>query len=94
MNWQLVMGDGFGDPGNVKVESLANFNRMLYAAPYNTTTGMGLWASAGGTDWSQAITDGYGDSPNFSTLWSNATLPYRRAFLMGTWNYVTGGEIW
>jgi hypothetical protein len=44
--------------------------------------------------WSQINLDGYGDSNNYATLWSNATAIFNNHLYIGNWNVITGGEIW
>ena len=93
LNWEQAMGDGFGDINNIKVESLLLHDGSLYAGTYNVQ-GLQIWRTKDGLNWEQISADGFGDSNNFATLWNNATLEYQGNVLMGTWNYVTGGELW
>jgi hypothetical protein len=93
LNWELVVNDGFGDTGNIKVESLLVREGYLYAATFNWL-GLQIWRSAEGTNWEQVIADGFGDGNNNATLWNNATAVYMDNILIGTWNSVTGGELW
>lgn len=94
MHWELAVSDGFGDVSNIKVESLLVHDGLLYAATYNDQTGLQIWRSADGVSWEQVIANGFGDSNNFSTLWNSATIEYHGQILIGTWNYVSGGELW
>jgi hypothetical protein len=56
--------------------------------------GLQIWRSTDGISWQQIISNGFGDSANFSTLWNNATIEYHEQILIGTWNNVDGGELW
>jgi hypothetical protein len=92
--WTQVVGNGFGDPNNIGVESLYVLGDNLYAATRNSVTGIEIWRSADGTTWSQVSPDGFGDSNNQSTTWSNATAVFNDSLYVGTWNSVSGGEVW
>ena len=94
LDWEVAVGNGFGDPSNIKIESLLRHNGRLYAATFNDLTGLQIWRSRDGTSWEQVTTDGFGDINNFATLWNNATAVRNGHILVGTWNYVTGGELW
>jgi hypothetical protein len=43
MTFTRVITDGFGDPNNGGITSLASFNGCLYAGTYNPVTGYELW---------------------------------------------------
>jgi uncharacterized protein YjiK len=60
--WSAVTTDGFGDPTNLEIDALAEFNDQLYAATFTWvcddancstghTTGPQIWRSAGGATW-------------------------------------------
>ena len=93
LNWEMVMGDGFGDMSNIKVESLLVHDGLLYAVTFNWQ-GLQIWRSADAINWEQIISNGFGDSNNFSTLWNNALTEFQGHIVIGTWNYVDGGELW
>ena len=93
LNWELAVSDGFGDINNIKVESLLVHKGHLYAATFNWL-GLQVWRSAEGTNWEQVVAEGFGDSNNNATLWNNATAVHQANILIGTWNSVTGGELW
>ena len=94
LHWEMVIGDGFGDISNIKVESLLVNDGLLYAATYNDQTGTQIWRSADGISWEQVIANGFGDSNNFSTLWNNAVTEFQGHIVIGTWNDAEGGELW
>ena len=93
--WGQAITPGFGDPNNQKVEALFVFENQLYASVKNTVTGMELWRSAdGSTLWEQVNLDGFGDSNNSGTNFSNATAKFLNQPYVGTANVVDGGELW
>ena len=94
LHWEMVVGDGFGQVSNVKVESLLRYADLLYAATYNSQTGVQVWRSADGITWEQVIANGFDDSSNYATLWSDATVQYQGKLFIGTWNTASGGEVW
>jgi hypothetical protein len=102
LQWVQVIGNGFGDFHNYKVESLYSAGGLLFAVTYSydgsniSTPGPGVevWLSYDGIHWNQSNEDGFGDSCNWSTLWSNATLSFKGSLLIGTWNSCEGGEVW
>jgi hypothetical protein len=51
VTWQQVVGDGFGDINNIKIESLVVYNGALYAAANNPVSGVELWRSTDGVTW-------------------------------------------
>jgi len=93
-SWNQVLGNGFGDSNNIKIESLWVFEGQLYAVTYNELTGMEVWRSSDGTTWYQVNVDGFSNSDNYATLWSNATIAFNNRLFIGTWNTVSGGELW
>ena len=42
----------------------------------------------------QVSLDGFGDSNNTGTLWSNATVNFQNRLYIATTNFANGGEIW
>jgi hypothetical protein len=93
-DWEPVINDGFADLNNIKIESLYTFDGFLYAVTQNNVTGMEVLRSRDGLAWRQITLDGFGDSNNFATLWSNASIAFKNHLYIGTWNAVTGGEVW
>jgi hypothetical protein len=47
-----------------------------------------------GTLWERANQDGFGDSHNSGSNWSNATAEFLGQLYVGTSNVVDGGELW
>ena len=88
-----VVGDGFGDVNNIKIESLVVYNGALYAAANNPVSGVELWRSTDGVNWTQINADGFGDSGIVVSLWSNGTTVFRGNLLIGSTGPF-GGVIW
>jgi hypothetical protein len=94
-SWEPVTLDGFGNPDNIKIESLYRFKGRLYAITYNENTGMEVWVTHKGQNWELVNEPGFGKGEcNWATLWSNATVATRQGLFVGTWNYCEGGEVW
>ena len=93
--WEPVTLDGFGNPNNIKIESLYRFMGRLFAITYNEITGVEVWVTHKGQNWDLMSDPGFGKGDcNWATLWSNATVATRDGLFVGTWNYCEGGEIW
>jgi hypothetical protein len=90
----MIIGDGFGDISNIKIESLLVHDDLLYAVTFNPQTGLQIWRSDDAINWEQIISNGFGDSNNFSTLWNNAIIEFQGHIVIGTWNDAEGGELW
>ncbi|MBU4490048.1 MAG: hypothetical protein KKE79_05375 [Actinobacteria bacterium] len=90
-SWAMVSQPGFGDPSNIGVYGLAEFNGFLYAGTRRLTGGCEVWRSRDGTGWTLANKRGFEDANNWSawcmTVFSNK-------LYAGTYNETTGGEIW
>lgn len=89
-----MVGNGFGDINNEKIESLYVFEGDLYAVTFNLETGVEVWVSSNGTSWEQINPDGFGDGNNWATLWNSATITFQNHLYIGTWNDTSGGELW
>ena len=87
-----VNTSGFGDGNNQDIwAGMAVFGDYLYVGTENGTTGVRIWRSANGADWSQVNPDGFGD-PNNSGI---STMTVFDSYLYaGTSNNDTGGEMW
>jgi hypothetical protein len=79
---------------NEKVESLYVFNGTLYAGLNNLVTGLEVWATTDGATWGQVNPDGFGDSDNQHTLWSNETIDFHNSLYIGVFNGPDGLGIW
>ena len=92
--WDPVITPLSDDANNLKVESLFVFQHQLYVSVKNTATGLELWRSPDGTLWEQVNPDGFGDSANIATNWSNASAEFKCQLYVGTLNATAGGELW
>ena len=90
-SWAMVSQPGFGDPGNIGVYSLAEFNGYLYAGTRRLTGGCEVWRSQDGTGWTRANKRGFEDANNWSA-WCMTT--FKNKLYVSTYNEITGGEIW
>ncbi|NQV13158.1 MAG: PQQ-like beta-propeller repeat protein [Parcubacteria group bacterium] len=96
-NWTQVNQNGFGASTNYDTESMVVFDGKLYAGTYQdiggTTSQAGdaeVWRTSNGTTWSQANTDGFGDSNNGRVTFMAV---YGNKLYAGTDN-PNGTEIW
>lgn len=89
-DWTQVNTDGFGDPTNKGIMSLAGFGNSLYAGTWNSDTGAQLWRM--GSAWSAVTTDGFGNSYNMGI---DHLIEFKGNLYAGTWaDQVNGGEVW
>lgn len=89
VNWAQVNADGFGDPANDGIPSLAVFDDYLYAGAHNyisTTYGITetaqIWRTPDGTSWEQV------DSRDANG--AAALIPFQGYLYSGSWD----GMIW
>jgi hypothetical protein len=100
LNWERVINNGFGDPNNVKVDSLYTYQGQLYAGTWNEdvntgdfASGVQIWRSADGLHWTQANQSGFGDPFNWVTHLSVDVAINQGSLYYGTWNPF-GGQVW
>ncbi len=91
---QVIAPAGLGDLNNRKVESVTVFQNSLYITLNNIHTGIEVWRSANGTSWERVNQDGFGDSDNTGSNWSNASAGFKCQLYVGTANDLDGGELW
>jgi hypothetical protein len=92
---QVAIPKGLGDTYNRSILSLVIFKNMLYATTVNTETGMEVWRTSDGSNWSQINPDGFGDSNNWLDNWDKHTIAFfKDRLFIGTGNSANGGEIW
>jgi hypothetical protein len=62
MNWEMVVGDGFGNPGTDGLGAFADYKGYLYvgAGTYEGNGGQ-IWRSKDGLHWDPVILDGFGN---------------------------------
>ena len=95
VTWAQVNSDGFGDRWNNSVKSMVVFDGDLFACTWNSTTGGEVWSTAGAggppfTDWEQVVAEGFGDVEN---IYANS-MAVTDTLYVGTFNDITGTEIW
>jgi basic membrane protein A len=67
------------------------YSETLYASTGDFTSGVEVWITTNGLDWSRDNTDGFGN-PNNTGLAGLET--FDNQLYVGTWNNAEGGEIW
>ena len=93
-DWTRVADNGFGVALNRHLFSGAVSGGHLYAATYNTTTGMQLWRTANGSNWEKATPyDGLGNSNNYY-VWQHAMTVFNGRLTLGVTNYASGIGVW
>ena len=103
--WTNVVTHGnFGlgaNASNYWVDSLTVYNNAMYASVRNGNTGVEVYSTTNGLNWSPVTLDGWGDSLNIKTSDGNdggAVDIFRGALTYGTYNKgistPLGGEVW
>jgi streptogramin lyase len=93
-DWQLVADNGFGVEGNQYLYTGVVFRNRLYAAAHNNTTGVQLWSSANGTDWTKALADdGFGTGSSI-LIDVNALIVHNGRLTAGVYDAESGGKVW
>ena len=93
-DWQPVVQDGFGTPDTNKASALEVVGDALYLVVGNYSTGMEVWRTQDGFEWSQIGFAGFGDSNNRAPYWDNSVLAFDDRLWIGAWNSANGGELW
>lgn len=95
-DWQKLIGAGFGNPNNTRVDGFQIFEGRLYAITSNYNQGSEIWSSRDGVEWAPSVQGGFGDSNNVNSYWGSATAVYQNSLYIGTYNYAysNGGQIW
>ncbi len=97
--WSVLTSDGFGDPTNGGINHLLPFNGQLYAGTWNwnaasnSSGGGQLWRSPNGSDWTQVVSNGFGDPSNGEVF---RLAVFNNQLYASTWSYSQGrgAEIW
>jgi hypothetical protein len=97
--WEKLVTSGFGDAMNCTVDNLVIFGGSLYATTYNhpwetSQTGMEVWRTSDGVNWTQINPDGFGDSNNRGGYWGSSMAVFNGNLYFGTRNWANGGEVW
>ncbi len=93
-SWSKIFETGMGQPGIGGHTGLIVFEDQLYLATYNNWSGMQVWRTSDGVNWFQVGVDGFGDSNNERTEWSNSIAEFNHRLFFGATNYANGGEVW
>jgi len=89
--WTAVSTDGLGNPNNVGIDDLVEFDGKLYAGLWNDTDGGEIQRSADGSSWIPVVTGGKGNLNNGEV--SSLTV-FDGKLYAGTLNMTNGAEIW
>lgn len=93
-SWSQVMGNGFGDGNNGHVRDLYVQADQLYATTYNEATGLEVWRTSDGVNWTEVGSAGLGDSNNRGTHFDRVIADFDGRLFVGTQNYPNGAELW
>jgi hypothetical protein len=90
--WPQSNLNGFGDPYNALVTTLAPFGGQLYAGTWNSSgSGAQLWR-LDASGWASIMTDGFGDASNAGI---DHLFSFNGKLYAGTWaDETNGGEVW
>jgi hypothetical protein len=94
--WPKSGTNGFGDPTNRRVNSMAVYDSHLFAGIrrfdlFGGPLGGRVYTTSDGTTWAQVGPDGFGDANNESVT---SLVSFNGHLYAGTRNDVTGVEIW
>ena len=88
------MDDGFGVPQNQYLYAGAVSGGYLYAAVYNSVTGVQIWRTANGTAWEKVTSyDGLGNSNN-RYVYTGAMTVFNSRLTLGVTNGASGIGVW
>jgi hypothetical protein len=66
VKWEMVVGDGFGNPGSDEMGAFAEYKGYLYVGEGTSEGGGGqIWRTQDGLQWEPVIKDGFGNPSNF-----------------------------
>jgi hypothetical protein len=94
LSWTNVVTNGLGCGDCHNVAGLIVFNGSLYAAVEGRTdppTGIQIWRTTNGSDWSQVGATGFGSTDNYQT---GGFAIFNGYLYVGTRNDATGGQLW
>jgi hypothetical protein len=98
--WTKVVDGGFGDINNCVVANLIVHGKHLYSVtnnhPWNGDyTGVEVWRTQDGVNWTQVNPDGFGDGNNQAGAYNNATVAvFHNSLFVGVHNWASGTEVW
>jgi len=93
-SWSMVLEIGLDEPGVKDRTGLIVHDNFLYLTAQNDMSGMQVWRTKDGTTWHQVGYNGFGDSNNLSTEWSNSLAVFNNQLIIVVDNWATGAELW
>ena len=93
-SWQKVADNGFGNVATRGMNALEVYSDTLYLVVANSASGLEVWRTSNGTQWTQVGFGGFGDAHNLAPYWDNSTTIFDNDLYVGTWNNTTGGQVW
>ncbi len=95
LSWTQVISNGFGiGTDNGWVDSLTAFGSRLYAVVRNYNSGVKVYSTSNGLDWTLIVPDGWGDPANQHTSdGNNAVAVLNGTLTIGTYNALVGGQV-
>ena len=91
LNWEMVVGDGFGNPGTDGLGGFADYKGYLYVGVGTYEGGGGqIWRSKDGAQWEPVITNGFGNPMDEKI---DGLVVYQGDLYAYTVNQVEGGSV-
>jgi hypothetical protein len=95
VNFSPVFTGGYGNVDNQRPYGLITFNNYLYLVFCNLSTGAEVWRTSNGISWEQVGFNGWGEASNtFADYLDKGATIFNNSLFIGTFNDVTGGQIW
>jgi hypothetical protein len=84
----------FNTPATLGMSALEVHDGSLYMVTSNSRTGLRVWKSDDGNNWSVVAPVGLGNPGKAYTYWDNAFLSAGGNLYLGTWNRFGSAEVW
>jgi hypothetical protein len=79
---------------DILINGLEVLDGYLYLIVRNDVTGLDVWRTPDGMDWTQVAFGGFDDNNNRWSYWDNAITTFKDKLYIATNNFETGGEVW
>lgn len=91
VNWEMVVGDGFGNPGTDSLGGFADYKGYLYVGTgMPGSTGGQIWRTRDGLAWEPVVMDGFGNPLDEKV---DGLVVYLGDLYAYTVNYTEGGSV-